>query len=720
MFKKSVVTLCLLAVVATVSARQLSTQEARQRALAELRRVKIENGLTTVNSTDRAKRPMSDNSYDENLDNDFYEGDGDFELAYVVETDNEPTVYVYNNAEGGFVIVAANDAVSSFLLGYADKGEINGDVIPPNVMYWLNRYGREVSYATNNTSEEGLDNDECNHNEATVYDLGRRRCKARMMNTLWGQLGIYSQFTPIFEGRSCATGCVATSMTQVMAYHQWPLQAQGQISYTSSKIGQQMTADLSEFSFDWKAMTDSPTFAPQGDYAQSQVARAMLAAGLSVSMNYHPDGSSSNNLSAGRALVANFGYDKNLCYLEHGWITDLEWDQILYDEMQAGRPVLYAGSNNGGGHSFVFDGYDCSGFYHINWGWEGDCNGYFRLTALDPNGIGDGYHVGESIIIGIAPDKGSEVKPVLLFNGDVTLGAMTKARTATATLTIKCQKGIFNKSCANSTVTMGVRLVEAETGEEVYIASSSSKSLLTNQGFTNFVVPVANFPKEGHWIMSPAVRSADGKWHKVFSNLDATSEYCMKNEGNNIVFTVYSDCRETESAQQIEVSDMELMTTKARTIENFWIEADITNKATKAVTKQITPKMLVGSEEIVVAEAKEVKMQAGEMVTVTWDCTLDRQIEAGTYQVKLMDQKGNTIGQILSVEIPGDDTAGIDDLMGDDNTTEISCYEIYTLQGMKVGSYRGDESMPELGRGFYVVRSHYTNGEVRSKTIALR
>ena len=51
----------------------------------------------------------------------------------------------------------------------------------------------------------------------------------------------------------------------------------------------------------------------------------------------------------------------------------------MYDEVAAGRPVLYTGNTESGGHAFVCDGYDESGLFHINWGWGGSGDGYFSL-----------------------------------------------------------------------------------------------------------------------------------------------------------------------------------------------------------------------------------------------------------------------------------------------------------------------------------------------------
>ena len=99
------------------------------------------------------------------------------------------------------------------------------------------------------------------------------------------------------------------------------------------------------------------------------------------------------------------------------------WNQKVYDELAAQRPVLYTGFSSGSGHTFVIDGYGDDDYFHDNWGWYGGSNGYFLLSILDPNnntGIGassssDGYSFSQSAFFGVQPNTGviPPVTPVL-------------------------------------------------------------------------------------------------------------------------------------------------------------------------------------------------------------------------------------------------------------------------------------------------------------------
>ena len=87
-----------------------------------------------------------------------------------------------------------------------------------------------------------------------------------------------------------------------------------------------------------------------------------------------------------------FDYDANLELKRLNYYSPSEWETIIYEELQNGRPVYHAGYSMGGGHAFVCDGYDGNGMYHFNWGWGGSYDGYYKLSLMNPGvgGIGSG------------------------------------------------------------------------------------------------------------------------------------------------------------------------------------------------------------------------------------------------------------------------------------------------------------------------------------------
>lgn len=77
-----------------------------------------------------------------------------------------------------------------------------------------------------------------------------------------------------------------------------------------------------------------------------------------------------------------FNYDEEMKRVERKNYNDEEWNDIIYEQIEKGMPVLYSGfSLDNSGHTSVCDGYE-NGYFHINWGWNGAFNGWFLIASL--------------------------------------------------------------------------------------------------------------------------------------------------------------------------------------------------------------------------------------------------------------------------------------------------------------------------------------------------
>ncbi len=102
------------------------------------------------------------------------------------------------------------------------------------------------------------------------------------------------------------------------------------------------------------------------------------------------------------ALRTYFKYSPALTSARHADYTNEEWAALIKNEIDHRRPVLYSGIDATAGHEFVCDGYDTNGYFHFNWGWSGEADGYFTLSRLNPRGLDFSYS--QIVIIGIEPD----------------------------------------------------------------------------------------------------------------------------------------------------------------------------------------------------------------------------------------------------------------------------------------------------------------------------
>lgn len=304
-------------------------------------------------------------------------------------------VYAFNVKGGGYVIVAGDDRIND-VLAYSLKGNIDAANIPAAMQAMLESYVEQIAYM----QEHNL----------SPHKTPTHPAVQPLMQTKWGQDWPYSHLTP----SNWPTGCIATSMSQVMYYHKWPQDSTSRYVTPKDKTIVQPTI------FDWNNML--PIYSSDGEYPESQVtavAHLMQVVGAAVDMKYSADQSGSYSRLIKPALIGCFGYDKGIRYVLRDDYTIDQWDNMMYNELANKRPIVYNGMTSwGAGHSFVCHGYDGDGKYYINWGWNGDCDGYFVLSILDSEGTGTGgggannrWSIHQDAIIGIQPPVEGSTDP---------------------------------------------------------------------------------------------------------------------------------------------------------------------------------------------------------------------------------------------------------------------------------------------------------------------
>lgn len=101
----------------------------------------------------------------------------------------------------------------------------------------------------------------------------------------------------------------------------------------------------------------------------------------------HFEGSGSGaQLSKMVPTLKSLGYNQNIRAIRRDAYSAEDWDEIIYTEIAALRPVDFMGEHADlGGHSYICDGYQSStGFYHILWGWGEACVGFYDINILNP------------------------------------------------------------------------------------------------------------------------------------------------------------------------------------------------------------------------------------------------------------------------------------------------------------------------------------------------
>lgn len=361
-------------------------------------------------------------------------------------TYNSGDVFVFSTAGSGYLALPADDRAPA-VLGYSTSGSADAASMPPVMKWWLGEYSRQLRAA-------GV-------SVPTARSASAERAKIwPMLTSEWNQSAPFNDMCPEIDGKRAVTGCVATALAQVMRYHQWPEQGTGRNEYTSA--GTDVSLDFSSVTFDWVDMADTYAASSADAVANGAVAQLMFACGVAVDMQYGTSESGASVFAVAKAMSEYFGYDAAVRYVSRDYYGLEEWEDYVYSQLRDYGPVQYSGQSNDGGHSFVCDGYDAGGYFHINWGWGGMSDGYFLLTALDPGqqGIGgstSGYNFDQSIIACVSKPKTGSVPYInMLMEG--SLAASPESVALGEQLLV--QGETFNFSTVNVSGTPGLKLVD--------------------------------------------------------------------------------------------------------------------------------------------------------------------------------------------------------------------------------------------------------------------
>lgn len=308
--------------------------------------------------------------------------------------------YVFNTEDDNAFIIVAGDDRAERILAYGDHA-FDMSRIPANVQWWLDQYKAQIEWLVAHAAEEN-----------GVAKPPRLRAPAHngtiepLVTAQWSQDAPYYDQCPVYDGEYCATGCVATAMAQVMYYWHYPDSVPALPGYWTDYLGIWIN-ELPAVQLDWDNMIDTYN---RGSYTAAQgkaVAMLMRYCGQACFMDYTPEASGAYEMEQLAAMIQ-FGYNSDAACLYRDNVDDEQWNSMLLEDLSAGRPILYCGHSDSGGHAFILDGYDGEK-YHVNWGWGGYYDGYYALDALGKNDWKFQYN--HSMLYHLYPGNGSETAP---------------------------------------------------------------------------------------------------------------------------------------------------------------------------------------------------------------------------------------------------------------------------------------------------------------------
>lgn len=394
------------------------------------------------------------------------------------------TYHVFNYTAGGFVVIAADDAITP-VLAESNSGYFEQEISVPSVSYWFNNYNKDIAHIISAKYDNTATMEEWNkllNNDfpKSTTDIGP------LLSTTWDQGCYYNAQTPsVSAPMTCnhaPTGCVATTMSQIQKYHSFPAHGYLSYSYVHPTYGTQ-SANFGTTTYNWAAMGNNITS------ANTNVATIMYQNGVSVDMQYGVDASGAFSEDVPWALVTYFNYDPStISLLAKENYTTTGWKNMLMAELDLMRPIYYAGDDGTSGHAWVCDGYRTSDSkFHMNWGWSGMYNGYFAIGSLNAGGYTPNSN--NRAIIGIKPGNPDLVVRFTNLQPSQIVG----------------YGGIFNVDCSvlDGTATTVNLLLD---GNQIYTTAQNTFTYPWN---------TAESVKGTHTLRVQALNATDTVYHEV-------------------------------------------------------------------------------------------------------------------------------------------------------------------------------------------------------------
>lgn len=318
---------------------------------------------------------------------------------------NDTLLYIVNYADGqGFAVVAANKQAEG-LLAVVEKGSygMDGEYYTENpgftaFMEQAQEYAKTLSLKTGNNSGGELVLTE----HKLVRDTTYLNKIEPMVNVRWGQTGIEGKYCP-----NKVAGCSNVAMAQIMSYFQYPLSIN--INYPDASVTSQY--------LNWSAIKEHEVVDIYQECnatydtheAISQLLRQLgYMNNSSYITNPNKTMTYDNNV---RISFSQLGYNVSsslISYNNQDIETLLANGSLLY--MRGNHKDKETGEEMG--HAWVADGIhkvsvhstewtrpmgqlgwtltidygtQTTEYLHYNWGWDGNCNGFFVAGIFNPN-----------------------------------------------------------------------------------------------------------------------------------------------------------------------------------------------------------------------------------------------------------------------------------------------------------------------------------------------
>lgn len=308
-------------------------------------------------------------------------------------------IYVFGE-DGSATITTAYEELPT-IIGQWEEGE---GVMPDALTELLDGYANQVS-----AWASAQDNTNATKPKAKAKAVSARVDIPVMIDAKWGQWTPFNDRIRI-DGKECPCGCVAMAVALILYY--WGCQDHnGKVfhrgcmavkSYKTDTLKKKIAALPPLAVFDYNNMTPDT---PKTKEGKAAVAELLEYVGKACLSDYTEKSTSAYISKAYHALEDIIRLATKMGYIYASQLGEEAFAEKIYQSLLKGCPVIMSGrKTNDGCHCYVVDGYNAkTGLFHINFGWYGQFNGWYALSATGSNSAG--YVINKTAITNIKPTK---------------------------------------------------------------------------------------------------------------------------------------------------------------------------------------------------------------------------------------------------------------------------------------------------------------------------
>jgi hypothetical protein len=322
---------------------------------------------------------------------------------------DEPLAYVFNLVPSGYMVISAKEELPP-LLAYSGTSFF-GDNTASNLLREL-----IVTDLTNRlqSPEEAQANiaawqNAFEYTRFTQWPPSGYSATEGWVETLWTQSAPYNWMCPmdlVTNARSVA-GCPAIAMGQIVAYHKAlnGTRFTDADDYHHNYGGNNYWVDNDFSSYSFPSFPQLNTYLDEintrfrynESLSDSLKAALVFACGTAATQVYGSAGSGTFSVSQALAAFQRFNFPEATLLTE----TSPDLYTRISNNVKEALPVHLAVVTPAwdSGHNVVVDGYNTNNYYHLNFGWGGQYNGWYLLPTQIPYGL----TVVEGAIVDIKP-----------------------------------------------------------------------------------------------------------------------------------------------------------------------------------------------------------------------------------------------------------------------------------------------------------------------------